>query len=153
MPTVVEGFEAARVVRPKSGERLAIPTKFNIRRVRSSGKRAPIFSTERMMQLTKQRPAMARMAPSRRNGSVLIWYLKVNKISSRSIYKGKSWVLRKYRVGKDTLSNKGIQRDWVPMFVLIRPYTARKRLDIASVRGRAAGIYARNAVSELGRLN
>lgn len=151
MPSVILTLDTAQIIRPKSGERLALPTPFNLKRVRSTGKREPIVSTAKMAQLEQERPARARLAASRRNGNVLIWYIRVNKPSKRSALRGKSWVERKYRFGNIRLSSKGIQRDWVPMFVLLRPYKSRKRLDIAAVRHRAPRWFAQNAVQELSR--
>ena len=151
MPTVAEGFEFGKMVSPKGGRRLAIPTQYNIRRLRR-GKKEPIVSTEKMRELTIARPAMARLGQSNRNRAVLVWYIKVSKTTKRSSFYGKSWLMRKYRVGSERLSSKGVQREWVPMFVLIKPYKMRKRLNIAAVRSRAGAMYARAAVAELSRV-
>jgi hypothetical protein len=132
VPDIVEGFGADRTIAPKGGGmRMAIPTKYNLRSVKR-GRRNLIFTTLQMSRLTNE--GAARIAPSRRNRDVLLWYLRVNKPGPRQ---RRSWVERKYRFGTVRLASKGIQRDWVPMFTLIKPYRRRKLWDLAEVAARA----------------
>jgi hypothetical protein len=145
LPAIVEGFNADRTIAPKGGGlRMAIPTKYNLRSVKR-GRRNLIYTTLQMSRLMDQ--GAARIAPSRRNRSVLLWYIRVNKPGKRQ---KRSWVARKYRFGKVELSSKGIQREWVPMFTLIKPYQRKKLWDLAEVAKRARarlGTAMRAAVS------
>ena len=132
VPDIVEGFNADRTIAPKGGGlRMAIPTKYNLRSVKR-GRRNLILTTMQMSRLTQE--GAARIAPSRRNRSVLLWYLRVNKPGKRQ---KQSWAMRKYRFGKLRLASKGIQRDWVPMFTLIKPYQRKRLWNLAEVAARA----------------
>lgn len=150
MPDIVDGFDRSQVIAPRGGGmRMAIPTKYNLKAVRR-GKREVIFTTMQMSRLTKE--GAARLAPSRRNRDVLVWYLRVAKTPKRSRLRGKSWVERKYRFGNRRLSSKGIERQWVPMFTLIKPYHRERRWDLASVAERARARLATEVRLELDRL-
>ncbi len=146
-PDIIDGFNRDQIIKPKGGgDRLAIPTKYNLRSMRN-GKRIPIFTTIQLTQLAQH--GAAKVAPSRRNRNVLIWYLRVDKPGPRQ---RRSWVERKYRFGTKRLSAKGIARRWVPMFVMIRPFFRHRRWSLEAMAKQAQTDLATRVQAELAQL-
>ncbi len=147
MPSAVMGQDAGGEISARGGGWLVWPTEFNIRSVKGD-KREPVIPLKIVIRWSNERPQMAKLAPSRRNRSVLIWYVR----TARSRLKRPRSLARKYRAGAYTLSGKGIQREWVPVFVMKKSVRLRKRLNIRAIEQAAPWWLARRVRAELDAL-
>ena len=155
MPEAVRAFDSGKPITVRNASVLAIPTPANA--IRGSRMRV----TPQQMKRAKGETFYLR---SKKNPAVTLWCIKVRGASNVG-RRGASGKLRPGRlrlfvgsgVGVLTGNRKGQQaflkatlaQGFVPMFLLMRRVSLRKRLDVAAVRSRAAAMYARNAVREL----
>lgn len=122
------------------GRYLAVPTAFNARNGRrGAGSRV---TPAQMMATGKNEAFVIR---SKRNPRVVLWCLKVHEARSlrrrgrnriRLCVGDTTEVLTGHRKGQQALARDTLARGFVPMFLLLRAMTLRKRLDIGGVRAR-----------------
>ena len=101
---------------------------------------------------------------SKTNPGVRIWNVKVRAASNvgrrstgGALRKGRMKlvvgkgvdVLTGNRKGKQARLRDILAKGFVPMFVLVKQVSLRKRLNVEAVRRRAAGMFARHAVQQL----
>ena len=60
-------------------------------------------------------------------------------------------VLTGHRKGQTQRRQEVLAQGFVPMFLLLKRVSLRRRLDVAGVRGRVPGLLARNTILELRR--
>jgi len=157
MPEAVEAFDKGIPIRVKNADQLAIPTAANYLR----GSRMRI--TPSQMKAAKGESFYLR---SKKNPAVTLWCIKVRAASNvgRRLKSGKLrpgrmrlfvgagvQVLTGNRKGQAAFFRDTLAKGFLPMFILMRRVTLRKRLDIEAVRRRAPGMFAANAVRELER--
>jgi hypothetical protein len=160
MPDSVSAFEKGATITAKGGRYLTFPTGYNATRGRrNAGGRGGVRVTPDQMKQAGRR-GEAFVIPTA-NPKVRLWCLRVaatTGITQRTrkrirLFVGASTEVVTGKVkGLQQRRREVLKQGFVPMFFLMRSVTLRKRLDVASVRARAAGLYARNAVSELGRV-
>ncbi len=155
MPDAVTAFDSGKPIVVRNANVLAIPTAANAIR----GSRVRI--TPQQMKQAKGETFYLR---SKNNPAVTLWCIKVRGASNvgRRMASGKLrpgrlrlfvgsgvGVLTGNRKGQQAFLRATLAKGFLPMFILMRRVSLRKRLDVAGVRARAAGIFARHAVAEL----
>lgn len=161
MPQVVDAFDRGATITAKGGKYLAFPTGFNATAGRRNASRRGGLRVTPAQMIQASRRNEAFVLPLDGRPGRALWCLKV-----AGAYGTTKRTRRRLRLFVGTSTEvvtgkvKGLQqrrRDvlkqgFVPMFFLMRSVSLRKRLDVGSVRARAARLYAGHAVAELGRL-
>ena len=91
------------------------------------------------------------------NPAVRLWCLRVREARGLSrrgrnrirLWAGPAEVMTGNRKGRQQAASDLLVQGFVPMFLLMKSVSVRKRLDIGAVRDRAAGLLASNVVAEL----
>ena len=156
MPLAVMAFDSGKPIRAKGGKYLAIPTAVN--KLRGGNTR---ITAAQMARLPKGETFILK---SKTNPGVRIWNVKVRAASNvgrrstgGALRKGRMKlvvgkgvdVLTGNRKGKQANLRDILAKGFVPMFVLVKQVSLRKRLNVEAVRRRAAGMFARHAVQKL----
>jgi hypothetical protein len=160
MPDVVAAFDKGAIVTVRRAKYLAWPTGFNAAMGRrQAGRRGGLRITpDQMAAAGKRREAF--VIPTA-NPRVQLWCLRVAGATGTTkrtrnrvrLFVGTNTEVVTGRVkGLQQRRREILKQGFVPMFFLAKQVTLRKRLDIAAVRARAAGLYARAAVAELNRV-
>ncbi len=152
MAEVVDIFDRGVVVTAKRRKYLAVPTPVN----RTSSKRTN--NGQYPVRVTPQE--MFRLDGFVRktsNPRVFLWCLPLRTEKTKrgrlKVFAGRyTQVLTGNKKGAEAARVAyASERSFVPMFFLMRQVTLRKRLNVGQVRAKAPGLYAANAVRELGR--
>lgn len=158
-PKIVEAFDSGASITAKSGRYLAFPTGYNaIAGRRNAGSRGGLRVTPDQMKAARKEAFILR---SKSNPEVLLWCLRVRAASGYSRTGRRSRRLRLFvgpnnaevltgkRKGQQAAAKEVLSQGFVPMFILVRRVTLRKRLNVQQVRAQAPGILARSLVAEL----
>ena len=155
-PDIAEAFDQGAEITAKGGRWLAFPTGYNAQRGRR-GQRAGMRVTPAQMVAAKGEAFILR---SKADPNVSLWCLRVRearglKRRTRNRIKlfvaGPAEVLTGHRKGQQQRARELLAQGYVPMFLLLRRVSLRKRLDIDAVRQRAASLLTTNVLSELSR--
>ena len=157
MPDVVTTFDRGATISARGQTYLAIPTGYNAVGGRRSGRRGGVRVTPaQMMQAGRRGEAF--VLPSKSRPGTALWCLRVAAATGTSrrtrnrlrLFVGSGTeVLTGHRKGQAQRRQDVLAQGFVPMFLLLKRVSLRKRLDVASVRSRVPGWFARNAIAEL----
>jgi hypothetical protein len=152
MAEVVDVFDRGRVITAKGRKHLAIPTPVN--RVGNRRSKNGAFPTRVTPQEMFRLGGFIR--PTSTPG-LSLWCLPLRTEKTKrgrlKLFAGRyTQVLTGNRKGAQAIrAAYARDRSFVPMFFLMRQVSLRKRLSVEQVRARAPGLFANNAVRELGR--
>lgn len=156
MPLAVMAFDSGKPIRAKGGKFLAIPTAAN--KLRGGNTR---ITAAQMARLPKGETFILK---SKTNPGVCIWNVTVRAASNVGrrfadgrLRKGRMKlvvgagvdVLTGNRKGKQAYLRDTLAKGFLPMFVLVKQVSLRKRLSVDTVRRDASGIFAQHAVQQL----
>ena len=153
-PAIADAFNKGAEITAKGGRWLAFPTGYNAVRGRR-GQRTGLRVTPEQMRAAK---GEAFVIKSKSNPNVSLWCLRVREgrgLNRRSrnrlrlFVAGPAEVLTGHRKGQQARARELLARGFVPMFLLMRRVTLRKRLNIDAVRERAAVLLPANMIAEL----
>jgi hypothetical protein len=157
MPTVVTAFDRGATIVARGRTYMAVPTGYNAIGGRRAGRRGGVRVTPaQMMQAGRRGEAF--VLPSKSRPGVSLWCLRVAAATGTSrrtrnrlrLFVGSGTeVLTGHRKGQAQRRQDVQAQGFVPMFLLLKRVTLRKRLDVAGVRSRVPGWFARNAIAEL----
>jgi hypothetical protein len=158
MPTVVDAFDRGAQIVARGRKYLAFPTGYNaIGGRRGASRRGGLRVTPaQMMQAGRRGEAF--VLPSKSRPGTALWCLRVAAATGtnrrtrnrlRLFVGGVTEVLTGHRKGQAQRRQDVLAQGFVPMFFLMRRVSLRKRLDVAGVRSRVPGWFARNAMAEL----
>ena len=158
MPTVVDAFDRGASIVARGRKYLAFPTGYNaVGGRRGASRRGGLRVTPaQMMQAGRRGEAF--VLPSKSRPGTALWCLRVAAATGTSrrtrnrlrlFVGGGTEVLTGHRKGQAQRRQDILAQGFVPMFLLMRRVSLRRRLDVASVRSRVPGWFARNAVAEL----
>ena len=154
-PDIADAFDKGVPIVAKGKRWLAFPTGWNARRGRrGASSRGGLRVTPEQMMAAKGDAFVIR---SKSNPAVRLWCLRVREARGLSrrgrnrirLWAGPAEVLTGNRKGRQQAASDLLDRGFVPMFLLMKRVSVRKRLDIDAVRARAAGLLASNVVAEL----
>jgi hypothetical protein len=158
MPTVVDAFDRGASIVARGRKYLAFPTGYNsIGGRRGVSRRGGLRITPAQM-IQAGRRGEAFVLPSKSRPGTALWCLRVAAATGTSrrtrnrlrLFVGSgSEVLTGHRKGQAQRRQDVLAQGFVPMFFLMRRVSLRRRLDVAGVRSRVPGWFARNAVAEL----
>ena len=157
MPNVVTAFDRGATIVARGRTYMAIPTGYNAIGGRRSGRRAGMRITPAQMIQAGQR-GEAFVLPSKSRPGVSLWCLRVAAATGTSrrtrnrlrLFVGSGTeVLTGHRKGQTQRRQEVLAQGFVPMFLLLKRVTMRKRLDVGGVRSRVPGWFVRNAIAEL----
>jgi hypothetical protein len=158
MPTVVDAFDRGALIVARGRKYLAFPTGYNsIGGRRGASRRGGLRITPaQMMQAGRRGEAF--VLPSKSRPGTALWCLRVAAATGTSrrtrnrlrLFVGSGTeVLTGHRKGQAQRRQDVLAQGFVPMFLLMRRASLRRRLEVANVRSRVPGWFARNAVAEL----
>ena len=157
MPTVVTAFDRGAQIIARGRKYLAFPTGYNSIGGRRAGRRGGRRITPaQMMQAGRRGEAF--VLPSKSRPGTALWCLRVAAATGTSrrtrnrlrLFVGSGTeVLTGHRKGQVQRRQDVLAQGFVPMFLLLKRVTLRKRLDVAGVRSRVPGWFARNVIAEL----
>ena len=158
-PKLARAFDEGAVINAKGGRYLAFPTGYNATGGRrNASSRGGLRVTPEQMRAARKEAFVIRSSTP----GVMLWCLRVRGASGigvrgrarrgrlRLFVGPNAEVLTGRRKGQRQRAREILSQGFVPMFFLMRRVTLRKRLDVAAVRRRAAGILARSMAAELG---
>jgi hypothetical protein len=157
MPTVVTAFDRGATIVARGRTYMAIPTGYNSIGGRRSGRRDGLRITPAQM-IQAGRRGEAFVLPSRSRPGTALWCLRVAAATGTSrrtrnrlrLFVGTGTeVLTGHRKGQAQRRQEVLAQGFVPMFLLLKRVSLRKRLDVAGVRRRVPGLLARNTILEL----
>ena len=157
MPTVVDAFDRGAQIVARGRKYLAFPTGNNAIGGRRAGRRGGLRITPAQM-IQAGRRGEAFVLPSKSRPGTALWCLRVAAATGTSrrtrnrlrlFVCGGTEVLTGHRKGQAQRRQDALAQGFVPMFLLMRRVSLRKRLDVAGVRARVPGWFARNAIAEL----
>lgn len=155
MAEVVGAFDKGAVVTAKKRKYLAFPTGYNAALGRrNASRRGGLRVSPAEMMLAGTRGEAFVLPTS--NPSVRLWCLRVAAAYTRKkrlkLFVARSQEVVTGKIRGAARNRKAIlKQGFVPMFFLMRQVSLRKRLSVDQVRARAPGLFANNAVRELGR--
>lgn len=156
-PDIADAFDKGVPIVAKGKRWLAFPTGWNaIRGRRGASSRGGLRVTPEQMMAAKGDAFVIR---SKSNPAVRLWCLRVREVRGLSrrgrnrirLWAGPAEVMTGNRKGRQQAASDLLVQGFVPMFLLVKSVSVRKRLDIGAVRARAAGLLASNVVAELRR--
>jgi hypothetical protein len=156
-PDIAEAFDKGVPITAKGQRWLAFPTSWNaLRGRRGASARGGVRVTPAQMMAAKGDAFVIR---AKSNPAVRLWCLRVREARGLSrrgrnrvrLWAGPAEVLTGNRKGRAQAARDLLDRGFVPMFLLMKRVSLRKRLDIDAVRGSAAGMLASNVSAELRR--
>lgn len=156
-PDIAEAFDKGVPIVAKGQRWLAFPTSWNaLRGRRGASSRGGVRVTPAQMMAAKGDAFVIR---AKSNPAVRLWCLRLREARGLSrrgrnrirLWAGPAEVLTGNRKGRQQAARDLLDRGFVPMFLLMKRVSLRKRLDIDAVRGSAAGLLAANVAAELRR--
>ena len=156
-PDIVDAFDKGVPIVAKGKHWLAFPTSWNaLRGRRGASARGGVRVTPAQMIAARGDAFVIR---AKSNPAVRLWCLRVREARGLSrrgrnrirLWAGPAEVLTGNRRGRQQAARDLLDKGFVPMFLLMKRVSLRKRLDIAAVRASAAGLLAGNVVAELRR--
>lgn len=157
MPAVVTAFDRGATIVARGRTYMAIPTGYNTISGRRSGRAGGLRITPAQM-IQAGRRGEAFVLPSKSRPGASLWCLRVAAATGTTrrthnrlrLFVGSGTeVLTGHRKGQALRRQHIFAQGFVPMFLLLRRVSLRKRLDIAAVKRRVPGMLARHVVQEL----
>jgi hypothetical protein len=157
MPTVVDAFDRGAQIVARGQTYMVIPTGYNAIGGRRSGRRGGLRITPAQM-IQAGRRGEAFVLPSKSRPGVSLWCLRVAAATGTArrtrnrlrLFVGSGTeVLTGHRKGQVLRRQQVLAQGFVPMFLLLRRVSLRKRLDVAAVARRVPGLLARHVIQEL----